>query len=152
MARDITRSVELNAGAPVVWKALTDPGIITQYFPGVEIICDWKPESALVFVHHHEGQEFRDKGVVLEVVPNRLLRYTYWSLFSALEDRPENYTLVTYRLTELGGKTTLMVTQSGFQDEEWFRNSEAGWENVLAAIKGIVETGTTRGKSPRSGK
>lgn len=139
MTRDITRSIELSAPAPAVWRALTDPVIIAQYLPGVETLCDWKPGSPLVFVHRHGAQEVRDKGVVMEVVPNRLLRYTYWTPFSALEDLRENYTTVTWRLTELDGQTTLMVTQCDFPDEDWFRNSEAGWDKMLAALRNILK-------------
>ena len=139
MEKSIVRSIEINTASSKVWNALVNPDIIKQYFPGVETITDWKVGSELIFVHNQQGQVVRDKGVVLDIVPPHLLRHTYWTPYSGLEDKPENYTTVSYSLTEVDNKTILTVNQTNFNSEEWRRNSQAGWDQVLATIKQFVE-------------
>lgn len=139
MEQHISKSIEINTTLAKVWNALVNPDIIAQYFPGVETITDWKVGSELIYVHNQQGQPVRDKGLILDFVPPHLLRHTYWTPFSGLEDKPENYTTVSYSLAEVDNKTVLTVTQTNFQSDEWLRNSLAGWDNVLATIKQIVE-------------
>jgi uncharacterized protein YndB with AHSA1/START domain len=139
MENSINKSIEINTIASKVWNALINPDIITQYFPGVETITNWKVGSELIFVHHHQGKQMKDKGTILDFVPPHLLRHTYWTPFSGLEDNPGNYTTVTYSLAEENHKTILTVTQTNFNNEEWYKNSLAGWDDVLSTIKQIVE-------------
>src|SRR5205807_9908914 len=61
-----------------------------------------------------QGKTYEDKGTVLAVEPNKLLRITHWSPMGGSEDKPENYHTVTYELAERGarprspsGKTTM---------------------------------------------
>src|SRR5687767_13143574 len=99
MKSDITATVSINIDAPVskVWKALTTPELIKKYFFGTEAISDWKQGSPLLFKGEWEGKTYKDKGTILEVVENKLFRYNYWSSMSGIEDKPENYVIVTYR-------------------------------------------------------
>ena len=80
-----------------------------------------------------------DKGLVVENIPNEKLSYNYWSGFSGLEDKPENYCLVTYHLEEKDGVTTLTWHQKGYGDEAGRKHSEDGMEKFLGSIREIVE-------------
>lgn len=140
MERNITKSIDINTSPAKVWNALVNPDIITQYLHGVETITDWKVGSELIFVHHQQDKQVRDKGVILDFVPPHLLRHTYWTPYSGLEDKPEHYTTISYSLTEENNKTILTVTQTNFNSEEWYRNLLTGWDDVLATIKKIVES------------
>lgn len=139
MEKNILKSIEINTASSKVWNALINPDVITQFLPGVEIITDWKVGSELIFVHNDEGKQIRDKGVILDFVPTHLLRHTYWTPFSGLDDKPEHYTTISYSLSEENNKTILTVAQTNFNSEEWWQNSLAGWDDVLTTIKQIVE-------------
>ena len=67
-----------------------------------------------------------------------MLRYTYWTAFSNTEDKPENYTTITYTLTEINGKTKLGLTQTNFKDIAWYKGLEVGWNVVLEKIKELA--------------
>ena len=82
-------SIKINAPAARVWEALTTPAIIKQYFFGTTAISHWKVGSPIVFKGEWKGKEYEDKGTILDIVPNRLFRYSYWSSMSGIEDKPE---------------------------------------------------------------
>ena len=138
----ISKSIDIDSDPSIVWDALINPEKIKQYFTGAETVTDWQIGSQIVFTHKYEGQVFKNKGVILNFDANRLLRYTYWTAFSNSEDKPENYTTITYLLTATNDKTNLMLTQTNFKSEEWYRNLETGWDVVLAKIKEIAEEHT----------
>lgn len=97
----VSESVDVNALPAKVWDALTNPEIIKKYLFGTETLTDWKVGSEIIFQGEYgEKKEhtYRDKGVIMQNVPNKLLSYSYWSGFSGLEDSPQNYSLITYNL------------------------------------------------------
>lgn len=135
----VEKEVVIQAGPDAVWSALTDRETIKLYFFGTEAISDWEVGSSLIFQGEWEGRTYQDKGKILAVEPGKLLQYNYWSGFSGLEDAPENYSLVTYRMTSEGKKTTLKLTQQGFAGEEGKAHAEGGWTMVLDNLKKLLE-------------
>lgn len=135
----ISKSIYINSNTSLVWDALINPEKIKEYFTGAETITDWQVGSQIVFTHKYEGQVFKNKGVILDFDTNRLLRYTYWTAFSNSVDAPENYTTITFILTEMNHATNLMLTQTNFKNQEWYRALEIGWDTVLSKIKEIAE-------------
>lgn len=135
----ISKSININSVPSLVWDALINPAKIKQYFTGAETITDWKVGSQIIFTHSYDGKVFINKGVILDFDSNRLLRYTYWTPFSNTEDKPENYTIITYFLTDRNDSTNLMLTQTNLKNEEWYLNLEIGWNTVLSKIKDLVE-------------
>jgi uncharacterized protein YndB with AHSA1/START domain len=135
----VNASIQIAAAAGNVWDALTNPESIKQYFFGAETITDWKVGSEIIFQGDFNGQPWQDKGRVLEVRQNALLRYSYWSGFCGLADLPENYGTVTYSLAATDQGTVLTVAQHGYANEESQQNSAKGWNGVLGQIKSIAE-------------
>jgi len=136
----ISKSVDINTKPSRVWDTLINPEKIKQYFTGAETLTDWQIGSQIAFIHNYNGQEFINKGIILNLAVNRLLQYTYWTAFSNTEDKPENYTTITYSLEEMNHKTKLTLTQTNFKNEEWYQALEIGWDTVLAKIKEISES------------
>lgn len=133
-------SYQTTIKAPVskVWKALTDPGIVKQYFFGSDLVTDWKPGSAIFFQGAYEGKPYKDKGTVLEYTADKSLSYSYLSSWSGMDDKPENYLIVTYQVKEVPDGTELSITQTNY-DEERAKHSQQNWKNVIDALKKIVE-------------
>ena len=139
----VSESIDINAAPSKVWDALTNPEIIKKYLFGTETITDWKVGSEIIFQGAYgENKEhtYQDKGVIMQNVLNELLSYSYWSGFSGLEDKPENYSLVTYSLkSDDDKKTTFTWTQKGYATEEGYQHSLSGMKEFLIQIKQIVE-------------
>jgi uncharacterized protein YndB with AHSA1/START domain len=135
-----SQSIMINACAEKIWKALTNPSLISQYLFGAETITDWNIGSDIIFKINFEGDEFKDKGIVIENIPNKTLRYKYWSGLCGLEDNPENYSIVSYKIEKVqGGNHKLTWTQNGFADEQSRASSENSLESILDQIKSISE-------------
>lgn len=135
----IEKSIELNASKEKVWDGLTNPEIIKQYMFGTETICDWKEGSEIIFQGSYEGTSYKDKGVIQKIIPQKFLQYTYFSSFSGLEDKPENYHLITYELQDIDGKTKLTLRQENIQNKESQEHADKNWGFVLFTIKEILE-------------
>ena len=139
----VSESIEINSPPSAVWNALTDPEIIKKYLFGTETITDWKKGSEVIFQGEYgenKQHKYRDKGVILQNILNKELSYSYWSGFSGLEDKPENYSIVTYTLEPLEDNKTLFTwTQQGYATEENYQHSLEGMKEFLKKIKGIIE-------------
>lgn len=134
------RSIDIAASPDQVWKILTDPAWISQYLFGAQTVTDWKPGSTILFKINFENQEFIDKGVVIESNEFETLKYRYWSGFCGLEDKPENYSMVSYAIEKIDNKTSRLTwSQTGFVDEHSRSSSENSLVNILDQIKSLAE-------------
>jgi len=115
------------------------PLFVKQYFFGTRVESDWKVESPIIFSGDFDGKKYRDHGTILAIEAEKYLQYSYWSGFSGLEDKAENYSLVTYRLEEKENAVLLNLTQEGFANEQAQEHGVNGWEMVLNGMKNLVE-------------
>ena len=134
-----TTTINIQAKTPAVWGALTRPELIKQYFFGTDAISDWREGSPIIFRGEWQGRSYEDKGTILIVEPEKLLRYSYWSSMSGIEDKPENYLIITYELFQEDGTTTLTITQDNIRDEEMKIHSEQNWRIVMNGLKQLLE-------------
>jgi uncharacterized protein YndB with AHSA1/START domain len=135
----LTTTIDINALAAKVWKGLTDPELVKQYFFGTTLKSDWKEGSPITFSGEWDGKAYEDKGTILEITPGEYVKYSYWSSMSGTENKPENYANVSYRVTEKNGVTTLEITQDGIKDEASKEHSEQNWQMVFGGLKKILE-------------
>ena len=107
--KELGASSSITIGAPVdeVWKAITTPERIKQWFFGVDTESDWEPGSPLIHRGEWQGKPYVDKGEILRIEPPTLLVHTHWSDVSGLPDAPENYQEVTWALSKRDGSTEL---------------------------------------------
>ncbi|MEP6614133.1 MAG: SRPBCC family protein [Mucilaginibacter sp.] len=137
----LTSETTVTFKAPIaeVWKGLTDPAIVKEYFFGTNLKSDWKVGSPIIFTGEWEGRTYRDGGVILDIYAPKFLKYTYWSSMSGTEDKPENYNNITYELSEMCGETTLVIAQDGVKSEEAAYHSEQMWTAIFDGLKKIIE-------------
>lgn len=134
------QSIEINASSASVWESLTNPEKIKKYLFGTETVTDWKVGSPIIFQGNYNGHAYQDKGNVLEVKKNEMLKYNYWSGMSGLEDKIENYFIVTYSIEHTSeNKVKLTWYQEGFPTEEKRKHTEDGLPALLEQIKTISE-------------
>jgi uncharacterized protein YndB with AHSA1/START domain len=141
MKKSIKGQVEININAPIakVWDALTNPKIIKQYFFGTDTTTDWKVGSPIKFSGEWQGKTYEDKGTVLAFEKNRLVKYSYWSSMSGMDDQPENYVNVSYELSGVDGSVDLTIIQENIPDENMREHSEENWKKVMNGLKKVVE-------------
>lgn len=134
--------LERTFDAPVekVFAALTTAEAIAHWFgPSSDYSVEvhtWEARPGgryRISLTHTEGNVHTAIGEITELVENRLLAYT-WSW----EEQPPMDTLVTFRLSEVGGKTRLEFTHEGFAEEELRAKHEEGWTGALDRLAGVT--------------
>jgi putative Holliday junction resolvase len=132
-------SVTLAAPPDRVWRAITDPAQIRDWFFGVDTIADWKVGGRLVHRGQMNGEAYEDKGEILALDPGRSFTHSHWSPLSGRPDEPENYERVTYTLRPAGGDTELTISEENLPGPRAKATSEKAWAGALAALKKLVE-------------
>jgi uncharacterized protein YndB with AHSA1/START domain len=102
-------------------------------------VTDWKKGNPIYFRGEWEGKPYEDKGTILDIAPEKFLKYNYWSNMSGTPDIPENYAAVTYMLTRNGTMTVLSIVQDGIATEDQQKHSEENWRVVMGGMKKLVE-------------
>ncbi|WP_295676072.1 SRPBCC family protein [uncultured Mucilaginibacter sp.] len=132
-------TITFNEPIEKVWKGLTDPEIVKQYFFGTDLKSDFKKGSRITFSGEWEGKTYVDGGEIMEIDAPKLLKYTYWSSMSGTEDKPENYNNITYELHERDGTTALVITQDGVKNQQALEHSEQNWKTVFGGLIEILK-------------
>ncbi len=134
-------STTIDAPVARVWDALTNPEEIKKFMFGTEAVSEWKKGSPIVWKGNWQGKPYEDKGVILDIEPQRRLQYTHFSPLSGAADVPENYHTLTYELSEKGDTTLVTLSQDNNSTEAEVDHSQKMWEGMLASLKKVVEEG-----------
>lgn len=105
-----------------VWRALTDPALLAEWLLPV-IGFELAPGAAFTFqTQPHPGWDGTVSCRMLEIEPQRKLRYT-WGV-------PFLDTVVTFTLTPTESGTRLSIEQSGFKPDQKqaFGGARYGWK------------------------
>ncbi len=132
-------STIINAPVNKVWEALTNPSLIKQYLFGTNTITDWKKGSPITYEGEWQGKSYKDKGVIVDIITEKLLHTTYWSSMSGKEDRPENYNNVLYEVEEQNGGILVTISQDNIKDEKELEHMNQNWGIVLDSMKKLLE-------------
>jgi uncharacterized protein YndB with AHSA1/START domain len=131
-------SITMEASAAEVWNALVNPELVKQYMFGATVESDWKKGSPIVWKGEWKGKPFVDKGKILEIEPERRLKYSHFSPLSGEADVPENYHTVTIDLAKEEGGVHLMLSQDHNPNEQARQHSEENWEKMLEGMKKVL--------------
>jgi uncharacterized protein YndB with AHSA1/START domain len=139
-------AVDIDAPASEVWRSLTDPNRIKQYYLGAVVETDWQVGSAITFKGEWEGKAYEDKGEILVVEPERKLAYSHWSPLGGKPDTAANYHVVEIALDERDDRTHVTLRQSnlegGATDEDRANREhyEKNWTQMLEGLKKTTES------------
>jgi uncharacterized protein YndB with AHSA1/START domain len=136
----LTSSITIDAPIEDVWRAVTTPALIKQWFFGVDTETDWNVGSPLVHRGEYGGKPYEDRGEILQFDPPKLLVHTHWSDLSGKPDSPEHYQEVSWALAQRDGATELTITERNLPSEEGKALSEESWRAVLDNLKNVLET------------
>lgn len=132
-------STRIAAAPDAIWRALTDPVQVKRYYFGTDLDTDWKPGSPIRWRGEWQGRRYEDRGVVLEIEPNRRMTYTHFSPLTGQPDVPENYHTIAVELAPDGDGTRVSLAQDGNADAKARDHAQQNWEMVLAGLKEHVE-------------
>ena len=121
-----------------VWKALTNPKIIEQYWFGLRIESDWKQGSKWKFYYENE---LMDSGKITKIVPNKLLVRS-WNNEWVPKLKAEGTSRCVYELERMGSTTKLTITHSiARKNSKFIEAVSEGWPMCISNLKSLIETG-----------
>jgi len=133
----IEKEILIEAPIDVVWRIVTEPDHITQWFASTaELERRTGGEGRLAF----EGGETYYLQVERFEPPHR---FAYrWLHDGGAKPRPDNSMLVEFTLLEEAGNTRLRVVESGFDQVDWTDEEKAkyaeghttGWELIIGRL------------------
>jgi uncharacterized protein YndB with AHSA1/START domain len=128
-----------------VWRALTDPALVKQYFMGATVNTDWEIGHPITFSGTWKDKPFEDKGEILDFKPEKEMTYSHWSPLSGSEDVPDNYHVVHVKLDDADGGTKVTLEQSNLNgrvtdtDRSSRADYEKNWSSTLEGLKKVAE-------------
>ena len=132
-------SASIRAPAARVWEALVTPEIVKRYMFGTTVLSSFEEGGSITWKGEWQGKAYEDKGTILRVEPQTLLRYTHYSPLSGLPDAPESYHTVTVALSQRAGQTHVTLTQDNNPTEQAREHSERNWKAMLDGLKKVLE-------------
>ena len=135
-----TRStIAIHAPAARVWDALVSPAKVKRWQYGSDLVTSWEPGTPIRFSTPWGESTFEQWGTVLEVTPNKALKYSLFAPRPGLEDRPENYFVMMYLLEDHGDRTTLSIVQEDPRPQGQADDVDDGGNAILEGLKALVE-------------
>jgi uncharacterized protein YndB with AHSA1/START domain len=139
MARNIS-IITVKASVQKVWDTLTKPELVKKWQYGSDMITDWKVGSPIRFRTEWDGKVFEQWGEVLNVVQNKLVKYSLFAPRPDLEDKPENYFVMNYILTEENGNVKLEIIQEDNRPGAKQEKPQGEENPVLKGLKALIES------------
>ena len=95
----------IGASKDKVWKALVTPSAIKEYMFGTDVEADWHKGSPITWKGEFKGKKYEDKGVILDINPEKTLQYSHFSPLAGKPDKP--FSSVTICAKALVASSTL---------------------------------------------
>ncbi|MEI2277437.1 SRPBCC domain-containing protein [Paenarthrobacter ilicis] len=134
-----TSTITIEVPASRVWSVITDPDAIKEFMFGTDVVTDWTIGGPIAWRGVWEGNEYEDKGRIVEFEPGRRLVTTHFSPLGGQEDKPENYHTLTWTLESEAGTTELTLSQDNNASADEARHSKGMWDALVASVKAIAE-------------
>ena len=139
MATNIS-TLTIKASIQKVWNTLTLPELVKKWQYGSDMTTDWKPGNAIRFRTEWDGKVFEQWGTVLELVENKLIRYSLFAPRPDLEDKPENYFEMKYILTPENENVKLQIIQEDNRPGAKQEKVQGEENPVLKGLKSLIES------------
>jgi uncharacterized protein YndB with AHSA1/START domain len=122
-----------------LWRALTDPAFIPQYWLGTHAEAEWRVGGPWK-LWHPDG-ELTDSGEIVEFEPPRRLAIKWKNEFRP-ELAAEGWSHCLFELEPEGEAVRLTVTHSiPVERSKLVQAVAGGWPKVLSNLKSLLETG-----------
>ena len=133
-------TITINAAKQKVWDALTRPELVKLWQYGSDLVTTWEVGNTIEFRTKWEDEVFKQWGTVLQFDPPDTLAYNLFAPRPGIDDRPENYFIMKYVLTDIGDKTKLEIIQEDNRPNAVQEPPQGDENPVLQAIKDLAES------------
>jgi uncharacterized protein YndB with AHSA1/START domain len=139
MATNIS-TIRIKATIQKVWDTITKPELVKLWQYGSDLQTTWEVGSDIKFRTEWDGKIFEQWGKVLEIRPTELIKYNLFAPRPNLEDKPENYFVMIYILTDEDGQTKLEIIQEDNRLNAVQEEPQGEESPILRSLKQLAET------------
>jgi uncharacterized protein YndB with AHSA1/START domain len=132
-------AIQIKSPVHKVWDALVNPAQIKKYMFNSDVNSEWKVGSKITWSGEWNGKPYEDYGVILEIIPQKKLKYSHYSPLTGQPDLPSSYATVTIDISNNKNETTVKLSQDNNQTEEAKQHSEKNWKMMLEELKKLLE-------------
>jgi len=129
---EIKKHIVIDASPEVVFKAITDPKELTNWFPD-QAILEAKVGGKMKFSFNKGKEDEHEdcsgaEGIIIDFIPNTKISYTWEK-----HDTPDfPRTVVTWELEEIeNGRTRVNLLHTGFESGKLFKQHDEGWSYFI---------------------
>jgi uncharacterized protein YndB with AHSA1/START domain len=133
-------TIKINAPIQKVWDIITKPEFVKLWQYGSDLLTTWESGSDIRFRTEWEDKVFEQWGKVLEFRPNEIVKYSLFAPRPDLEDKAENYFIMSYVLTDDNGHTILEIIQEDNRPNAVQEEPQGEENQVLRSLKQLAET------------
>jgi uncharacterized protein YndB with AHSA1/START domain len=133
-------TIKINAPIQKVWDIITKPEFVKLWQYGSDLLTTWESGSDIRFRTEWEDKVFEQWGKVLEFRPNEVVKYSLFAPRPDLEDKAENYFIMSYVLTDDNGHTILEIIQEDNRPNAVQEEPQGEENQVLRSLKQLAET------------
>jgi uncharacterized protein YndB with AHSA1/START domain len=133
--------ININASIQKVWDTVTRPELVKLWQFGSDLKTTWEVGSEIRFVTAWGDKVFEQWGKIVEIDPPQLLKYSLFAPGPELEDKPENYFMMSYVLTGENGQTRLEIIQEDNRVNAVQEEQQGEENSILKSLKEIAERG-----------
>ena len=135
-----TQFVNVKCLIDKLWLVLTSPDTIKGYFNNQYVRTDWVVGHPIYWSDNRQDDPYADKGKVLEFEPMKVLSFSHWSPLTGVEDKSDNYQIISFQLTPLENSTNLSLVISANSSQRGVdQMARTTWKKVLLEIKKLAE-------------
>lgn len=102
-------SVTIAATPAEVWRALTDPERMEPWLGDFRMLSTWEAGGPIELRGRLEQAPHAETGTLLEIEPQRLLRFEHWSALWRVPDAPDKRAVMSIRLEPVGDATRVWL-------------------------------------------
>ena len=139
----LSKTIKIDAPTSKVWDALTNPEIMKKWMSETEIdiVTDWKVGNSIIIRGDLHRIKFENKGMILQLEREKVLKYSHLSSLSRLPDETRNYSIMEFLLAPMGNQTELTLTLSNFPTDSIYKHLAFYWNVTLEILKKMIEAG-----------
>ena len=131
--------ININASIQKVWDTVTRPELVKLWQFGSDLKTTWEVGSEIRFVTAWGDKVFEQRGKIVEIDPPQLLKYSLFAPGPELEDKPENYFMMSYVLTGENGQTRLEIIQENNRLNAVQEEQQGEENSILKSLKELAE-------------
>ncbi|NOQ74016.1 MAG: hypothetical protein GQ574_18565 [Crocinitomix sp.] len=133
-------SVLLATDKQKLWDVMTQGDWTEKYMFSCRLISNYTIGSNVDWKGSFDGQDYFLTGILLEIEPLKLFKYTLIDPEQFDASEPNNFVIITYEIKEQGDKLLLtVVNETNDGNAERMKEIVGGWEGMIfPAIEALL--------------